>query len=152
MENLIERSNLVMPQNCIELDREEMSYVEGGGSVSLYVQFSLGAAIASFGTGFVSSFIVSYLTVKIGKSIPTWVGKIIGAAVGATLGTVVASAINRGASIIKVPIFYCWIPFVSYSHTFDLGDTVYDIISSIGGGMGGGLSGAALGATAGLIY
>ena len=31
MENLIERrSNLVMPQNCIELDREEMSYVSGG--------------------------------------------------------------------------------------------------------------------------
>ena len=106
MTNVIERkSNLVMPVHYAELDSEEMSYVEGGGIVSIYLQCSLGAAIASFGTGFVSGFLTSYLAVKIGKSLPTWVGKLIGFAVGATLGSIIAKAINSGCETVKVPIW-----------------------------------------------
>ena len=45
MENLVERkSNLVLPKNCIELDREEMSYVDGG----LYISNSVCMAITGF--------------------------------------------------------------------------------------------------------
>ena len=41
MENIIERrSNLVIPQNCIELDREEMSYVEGGYFVGIEMTYA----------------------------------------------------------------------------------------------------------------
>lgn len=48
-------SNLVMPTNYIELDNEEISYVDGGGSYSFKIRISaetvgslIGAGIATF--------------------------------------------------------------------------------------------------------
>ncbi len=137
--------------DIVEMTYDECDVVDGGGKVAVYLQCSLGAIIASFGVGFTTGFIMSYLTMKIGKSLPTWVGKLAGAVVGATIGAVISSQINKNTDIIKIPLLVTWIPFVKFEKTIDLGDKAYDLVSTIGGGFGGGAGGYAAGFATGSL-
>ena len=117
MEYIARKSNLVVPEGFVELDREEMTYVDGGGMISVNISFSVGSIWSGLSTGFITGFLVSFFATFLGLKLPTWVGKLIGAGVGAGVGATVANNINNGAKSITIPIINIWLPFVSFKHS-----------------------------------
>ena len=97
-EMVLERtSNLVMPSHYVELDRDEMSYVDGGGTiytwmVSAPIDIALmacGATLAFGGVKLLGKFFGKSLAKKLSKSMAPIVAKVIGLVSGGILNLAV---------------------------------------------------------------
>ena len=150
MEQIL-KNELILPKSGYEItSKEEMSYEDGKGLISVSVYFSFNTFAISSIAGFIGGAIAGFLSVMLARALPTWVGKVIGASLGTLLGVAIGSKIANGGPRISVPIFAAWIPFVPhYNQDINITDFVTDLISylsgSIGGGIGGGFAGVALG-------
>ena len=102
MEEVFEkRSNLVMPTSCVELDSEEMSYVDGGFYVSNSKLWNIlavcglnpiGATLIGLGVYKLAA-LISALGAKLGAKIGGVIGGFVGSAVGTPLGAGALAAI-----------------------------------------------------------
>lgn len=148
--------NLVMPTHCVELDNDEMSYVEGGRivTVNLNIYMTLGGFVSGFSSGAITGAITAACV-----SLFASVGHIVGAILGAVAGFIIASAVNSALSAggwsSRITLinksFRMWIPFArgTYNISRDIGS---DIGGLLGGGIGGGLAGGAAAAVSGHAY
>lgn len=114
-------SNLVMPTHYMELDKEEMSYVEGGGIISYNIEIYLcESTLKSIMTGLVSaiassvtSLICSYCG-PIGAVLSPFVSTLVGIVAG-----IIADKIQQnsdwaaGGLRCQLTAFALWIPFVT---------------------------------------
>ncbi|MCM1367580.1 MAG: Blp family class II bacteriocin [Roseburia sp.] len=140
-------SNLVMPTHYVELDSDEMSYVDGGWivTVNLHLYISMGGLISGLASGFITGAITA-ACVSMFASVGHVVGAVLGAVAGLIISSVINSAINAGGGTSSITLlrksFKMWIPFArgTYNISRDIGS---DIGGMLGGGIGGGISGAA---------
>ena len=138
---LKKKSNLVMPSHYVELDREEMMYVEGGGRFTVTVSCTAGGLVSGFTSGVITGFLTGFfsgLGTKFGKYGGV-IGALIGAAVGALLGAAVSTYVNKilaggGSSVTLISI---WVPFVKYTYDIDIAEYLSATIGAIGGGSAG---------------
>ena len=85
-------NGLILPQSGYEItSKEEMSYEDGKGLISVSVYFSFNTFAISSIAGFIGGAIAGFLSVMLARALPTWVGKVIGGGTGgdfagATLG------------------------------------------------------------------
>ena len=95
---------LKLPSNYIEIDRDEMEYVDGGGTVTLYISadsirkaISLGVGAAGGILGATAGF---YLAGPIGSSLGKKIGGFLGSLIGAAIGSVIAGkVVKRGVTV-----------------------------------------------------
>jgi hypothetical protein len=104
------RSNLVLPTTGVELDREEMSYIEGGGSYSFSVRISAETVGSLIGAG-LAVFIASCVLAAVGKAAKVaWTAGvwgfaiiaaagIVGGIIGAILGNILQDAYRANKGI-----------------------------------------------------
>lgn len=105
---------LVMPSNYVAMDEEEMTYVEGGGTIKLnfsrdFLRDCLTATLSGV-TGIVCGII--------GTAVGGSVGCIIGCGIGAALGWIIGGSIAR-SNIKDGATLKIWIPFVK-SKTYNI--------------------------------
>ena len=152
MMNVVEkRSNLVMPTHYVELDSEEMSYVDAGGRIKITVSCTLGGfawgMMAGSVTGFISGFFAGFAS-KIG-AMGGIVGTIAGGVIGGIAGLVVSSFVNKllygGSGAKSITIIDCWVPFVNFKKDIDIGEKLGAAIGGFGGGCIGGAMATATG-------
>ncbi|MDR3264256.1 MAG: hypothetical protein LBT30_08115 [Clostridiales bacterium] len=99
----LKKSNLVLPKHFVELDREEMCYVEGGAYISngdlWKIVFAISivpipAVLIAMGVYKVVSFLMA-LGAKLGAMLGSW---------GGPIGTVIGGIIGLGGiSIVALP-------------------------------------------------
>ena len=137
MENTI-KSNLILPTNYYELDREEMSYVEGGGTLNISVTISctFGGLIEGLLSGVITS-LVTGLTGGLGAIVAAIVGPII----NKLLGNIISSTINNALGDLSGVSVCCfnisksgWL-IPNITKNFDI-----DLAEIIGSAFGGGLT------------
>ena len=149
-EMVLERkSNLVMPSHYVELDRDEMTYVEGGGRFTVTVSCTAGGLVSGLTSGVITGFLTGFfsgLGTKFGKYGGV-IGALIGAAVGALLGAAVSTYVNKilaggGSSVTLISI---WLPFVNYTYDIDIAEKIGKTIGTIGGGTAGVVAATSIG-------
>lgn len=112
-------SNLVMPMHYVELDNEEMSYVEGGGIIAYNVEIYLcESTLKSIMTGLVSGIFSNVTTLICSFFGSIGLGfSLLSVAVGIIAG-VIADKIQQnsdwavGGLRFQMTAFALWIPFV----------------------------------------
>ncbi len=112
-------SNLVMPSHYVELDSDEMSYVEGGGIISYNVEIYLcESTLKSIMSGLVGGIFSNATTLICSFFGPVGLGvSLLSAAVGVIAG-VIADKIQQnsdwaaGGLWFQMTAFALWIPFV----------------------------------------
>ncbi len=156
MEYVERKSNLVVPEGFVELDREEMTYVDGGGTITLGVTFTLGSVISASIVSSVIGYLTGYTctkTTKLGSMLGGLIGMAIGFFVGGLVSASIASLLNTviypgasGYQKVTLASFNIWFaPNITYY--YDLGKFFGVCI----GGFGGFAGGLAAGATAAAV-
>ena len=145
---------LQMPCSYVNVDRDEMEYVDGGGWFKLSITCTIGGFVSGVASGVVTGFIVGYISAKFTKigSMAGVAGGLVSAAIGGITGYALSSAVNKmiygTKGLSKVTLINIWVPIVNFNHTIDIGQK----IGSFLGGYGGGLGGAAAATAAGYAY
>lgn len=92
---------MVMPSRCTLMDEEEMTYVEGGGTITVVCSVDFLKDCITASTSAVVSIICAGIGIAVGGPIGGAVGKtagsVIGAAVGAALGWIIGGSISRNS-------------------------------------------------------
>lgn len=150
-EEVLEKTNfLLVPNGWVDLDREEMSYVDGGGGFTLTISCTLGGCVSGFYTGLVTGYVIGYvagLGFKLGKY-GGFIGSIIGTVIGGIAGSLVSKYVNQliynsnktSITLINIPI---WGRDRNYD--IDLGESLADLDSIFGGAAGAVASASSLG-------
>lgn len=149
-EMVLERkSNLVMPSHYVELDSEEMSYVEGGGRIKITISVNPSATLGGVAANAIVGFLSGYCAAKLTKSgalsgvVGAIVGLVAGSLLGALLGTFLSKYLGTGISYTLINVKTL---FVNFSLDIDLTEVFKTIASIGGGGLGGYAAGLAYGA------
>ena len=145
-DTLVLKNKLVMPQQgtYLELDQDEMEYVDGGGRIILGLTFTWGAVISSSIIGTIIGFCTGYMTTKaakLGAMIGGFWGGVAGFIVGGLISAALASVLNKvlhpgGLGELKVDIINVGWAGPNVSYHFDIGN-LFGIIGYIGGYGGG---------------
>ena len=98
---------LQMPSSYVDIDREEMEYVDGGGYLKLVASESAIRDIATAGCSMVGALVGLAIGGWIGKTIGQSIGSIIGGAVGWMVGGIIARGNLHG----NYTIYSGWCPF-----------------------------------------
>ena len=104
MEMALRTSNLLLPEGFVEMDCEEMMYVDGGG-ISIWAKIGIVAAAVALGAGLAVALAYGqiYLAAKImGVTFKAFVAKLGAAGVAAVIG----EAIGVSATIVIATFNY----------------------------------------------
>ena len=137
---------LVMPKKgtYLELEQDEMEYVDGGGRLRIGLTFTWGAVISSSIIGTIVGFCTGYMTTKttkLGVMLGGFWGGVAGFKLGGIVSSGIASILNsvlhsvKSLRIVADLIDTNWAG-PNFSYYYDIGN-LFSIIGHIGGFGGG---------------